>query len=733
VTVRYGKMLKYAMILVCIVCVVFFPLVTAESVASNQIDSETIVLQFSIKDFTNNFTSEKENIGLDSLSGNEEILEIPTAVKKFELVTFDQAGMNTNFRSSSPHISFQIDGIEYPADLKRMDFESIDDGIDSYSGTLTGEVNSSVLLTISDNATIGSIALNDETYYIEPVEIKTHTEITKRIPHIIYSSKDVEYREFLIDNGPIDSKADEPGVSYKSLTTNPGIRDVQQTDSVPDGRTAVTVLIVTDNQFYSDHSGSGWKIVAQDIIAEANRQFGREDIGVILVPSYNDSKRQVLSQNPLIRSDPFFTFGQVYPETSLNENSADLGLYLGGYDKTTGDEQGLSDGYGNVSQPYYGRHSWAQMVEDKSDHLYPGTTEARRILTIHELGHQFGAHHDDGDPEIKPEIDTPGYNRATSWPVVPLHGTVMWHWYIQGFNTYEFSSSSPGYHGDAMHDNALRIHDTKGDVADYVDCSATPPSADFTWAPNIPTIYTYQKLTFIDNSANGPTYRYWDFGNGGYSTDLTPEFAYIDAGTYTVRLTAANCAGSSIASKDITISRSPSYVFLSGTPQTGSAPLKVVFNSEGTTPPPESWNWSFGDGKFSEESNPQHTYDESGSFTVILNVIQDDETNTEVLQNYINVAPQPPHAGFTASRTNRTDGAPLLVQFNDTSTNDPNRWSWNFGDGGTSYSQNASHTYLTNGTYTVSLTAINSAPVATHPRKQIGRVTRLAKISLGTE
>jgi hypothetical protein len=156
-------------------------LVTAEDFATDQEISENTLLHFSIRHFTNNFTSGKENIRLDSLSANEAILEIPQAVEKYELVTFNQAGMNNNLRSSSIQISFQINGTEYPADLKMMDFESIDDGIDSFSGTLAGEANSSVLLTISDNATIGSITLNDQTYYIEPVSLLLIEPATKNV------------------------------------------------------------------------------------------------------------------------------------------------------------------------------------------------------------------------------------------------------------------------------------------------------------------------------------------------------------------------------------------------------------------------------------------------------------------------------------------------------------------------------------------------------------------------
>jgi len=60
-------------------------------------------------------------------------------------------------------------------------------------------------------------------------------------------------------------------------------------------------------------------------------------------------------------------------------------------------------------------------------------------------------------------------------------------------------------------------------------------------------------------------------------------------------------------------------------------------------------------------------------------------------------------ADFSASPT--TGNAPLAVAFTDNSTGAPSSWSWDFGDGGTSALQNPSHTYLTAGTFTVSLAA----------------------------
>ena len=66
-----------------------------------------------------------------------------------------------------------------------------------------------------------------------------------------------------------------------------------------------------------------------------------------------------------------------------------------------------------------------------------------------------------------------------------------------------------------------------------------------------------------------------------------------------------------------------------------------------------------------------------------------------------------PVASFTSNATSGT--APLSVQFNDTSSNSPTSWLWNFGDGGSSTQQNPTYTYNTPGTYNVTLTAYNGA------------------------
>jgi len=59
------------------------------------------------------------------------------------------------------------------------------------------------------------------------------------------------------------------------------------------------------------------------------------------------------------------------------------------------------------------------------------------------------------------------------------------------------------------------------------------------------------------------------------------------------------------------------------------------------------------------------------------------------------------------------------VTFNDSSTNSPTSWNWDFGDGITSTLQNPTHIYTQKGDYTISHTAANSCGSSTCTSKTI--------------
>ncbi|WP_321423206.1 PKD domain-containing protein [uncultured Methanobacterium sp.] len=84
---------------------------------------------------------------------------------------------------------------------------------------------------------------------------------------------------------------------------------------------------------------------------------------------------------------------------------------------------------------------------------------------------------------------------------------------------------------------------------------------------------------------------------------------------------------------------------------------------------------------------------------------------------YVVYGISPAVANFTVSTI--SGAAPLDVQFTDTSSNNPTSWTWDFGDGSTSTEENPTHTYSTPGTYTVSLTAANSAGNSTQTQTNL--------------
>lgn len=120
-------------------------------------------------------------------------------------------------------------------------------------------------------------------------------------------------------------------------------------------------------------------------------------------------------------------------------------------------------------------------------------------------------------------------------------------------------------------------------------------------------------------------------------------------------------------------------------------------NSTGAT----SWAWNFGAGASPATANTQgpHTvsYSSPGNKTVTLTINGAvTETKTDYIAVYAN-----PVAGFN------WDQSDLTVSFTNTSQN-ASSYLWDFGDGNSSTETNPVHSYLSSGTYVVSLTSAST-------------------------
>jgi PKD repeat protein/DMSO/TMAO reductase YedYZ molybdopterin-dependent catalytic subunit len=240
-------------------------------------------------------------------------------------------------------------------------------------------------------------------------------------------------------------------------------------------------------------------------------------------------------------------------------------------------------------------------------------------------------------------------------------------------------------------------------MTDYISVSkAVSPVAWFSGTPT--TGIVPLTVGFTDETMGTVTSYLWTFGDGSTSTEKNPSHQYNATGTYTVKLTVTNSAGSNTITRQkyITVSKVPlPAAGFTGTPTTGIVPLTVGF-TDASTGSIISYLWTFGDGSTSTEQNPSHEYTTPGTYTVKLKVTGLGGSNTITRQSYITASKVPlPAAGFTGTPT--TGIVPLTVGFTDASTGSITSYLWTFGDGITSTEQSPSHTYTKAGSYTVKL------------------------------
>jgi S-layer protein (TIGR01567 family) len=236
-------------------------------------------------------------------------------------------------------------------------------------------------------------------------------------------------------------------------------------------------------------------------------------------------------------------------------------------------------------------------------------------------------------------------------------------------------------------------------------CAAANVTADFS-----ADVYSGEEpltVQFTDTSTGNVTSWSWDFDDGTSSNETNPTNIF-SAGNYTVSLTVSDGNETNTTTDYISVTAAAALIYpeaaFSTNKTSGDAPLTVKFTDESKNA--TSWSWDFDDGNNSTNKNPVHTYDSAGDYTVTLEVSNANGTDTETKTISVSAPSNPdPVADF---ETNVTEGSvPLVVLFNDTSS-DATSWSWDFGDGNTSTSQNVTHTFDSIGTYNVSLTATNS-------------------------
>jgi len=223
----------------------------------------------------------------------------------------------------------------------------------------------------------------------------------------------------------------------------------------------------------------------------------------------------------------------------------------------------------------------------------------------------------------------------------------------------------------------------------------------------------------LDNqSLNASTY-FWDFGDGGFSTEENPFHLYGASGAYSVTLISdpgASCPDTIVAIYEI--SQSPLPEILDGILNCPEGSFD--FNVSGPLFDPENYTWTIPAGASSNGLNSatldQVFFPEPGFYDISIEVINTDGcTGTDEFQVEV---PEQPIANIQV-----TDDPclGLVIDFGNGSQN-ASSFLWDFGDNSSSSSNTAAapvHTYPSSGSYNVTLTAISPGSCPNTDNQQI--------------
>lgn len=240
-------------------------------------------------------------------------------------------------------------------------------------------------------------------------------------------------------------------------------------------------------------------------------------------------------------------------------------------------------------------------------------------------------------------------------------------------------------------------------TTDANGCTATSTQS-FSFPPLPVSSFTHQAdlcsrlVTFTNNSSYAALYA-WSFGDATTSTVPNPTHTYAANGNYIVTLIVTSAGGcTDTLTAPVTINYTPVVAAFNvlNTPCTFYA--SFVNQSSGGT----GYYWNFGDGYFSSQQNPAHTYSSAGNYIITLIATDANGCGDTTSQNIS--LPIPSQASFSYV----ADLCTRLVTFTNNSSNG-NAYYWDFGDANTSAQANPSHIYAANGNYNVSLIATSPA------------------------
>ncbi len=272
------------------------------------------------------------------------------------------------------------------------------------------------------------------------------------------------------------------------------------------------------------------------------------------------------------------------------------------------------------------------------------------------------------------------------------------------------------YEKGGQYNVTLTVQDSSGLTCDTSTTTQlvkvnTPPEPAFS-APESSCVgdeITFDASATKDDSPGNLSYA-WDFGDGTSGEGKRVNKIFEKGGTYKVRLTVNDNAGTACSietiQKMISINSSP--IADAGEDMDLCLPAgqeyKITFDGSRSKDPDGDkleYNWDFGDGVMGNAEKVTHVYKKGGSYTVVLSVNDGSESPCSSASDVIKVKlnKQP----IAVAGENITVCVGTEIALDGSASKDPDgdalSYKWSFGDGMSAEGAKVKHSYAKSGSY----------------------------------
>ncbi|MDZ4756909.1 MAG: PKD domain-containing protein [Bacteroidota bacterium] len=284
-------------------------------------------------------------------------------------------------------------------------------------------------------------------------------------------------------------------------------------------------------------------------------------------------------------------------------------------------------------------------------------------------------------------------------------------WDFGDGNTDTAANPSHTYASDGSFTASLKITNSSGcfDSANVVVTVNPVPDA-VAWVDNEKQCYFGNNFSYLDFSSisSGSYTLLWDFGDGATDTTSSPSHSYLTVGSYTTSLILTSDLGCMDTSKlAILVNPSASVsMYVSSTSECLNGNSFTFADSSTLSSGSYSRMWEFGDGGSDTAAMPTYNYTSAGEYVANL-ILTTDSGCMDTAIVKLNVNPEPAGSISVNMMTACLSGNNFTFTDSSTIASGSYTRTWHFGDGNTDTASMPSHTYTSDGNYTVSLTLVS--------------------------